>query len=327
MSLFRRPVAASLVALFCAAAPARAAGPETYLPNDSDFVAGLDVKQLLDAPAVKKHGPALVARYGFDLLTLSVQDSPASEKAVKDHAAAIKKFLGNRKLVEQFLDGVRGALDGVLVAGNDANNSTMLVFHGDWDATKTEGYLETIAKFLGAALKPVEVGTRKMYELQAGEDDALFLAVPDKGVLVVADKKEHVEEALAKSAGKKKPELKKELRDLLAKADKKKTGWVVGYLPEEKQALAGSLAVAGGIEGEVTLQTGNADDAKEEAKNAKEGIDDLKMSVADVAKDRKELAFLVKLLEQVKVSTDDTRVTVKLQVPGKTLDELLKDGE
>jgi hypothetical protein len=55
-------------------APVRANDFEKYLPDDTAFVVALNVKQLLEAPPIKRYGPMLMKRHWTDLMKLATQD-------------------------------------------------------------------------------------------------------------------------------------------------------------------------------------------------------------------------------------------------------------
>src|SRR5262249_45365408 len=145
-----------------------------------------NVRQLLDAPAARKHGPAVVAACGLDLLLMLTQDNEALQKLVKDSRDNIAKGLQNRKLVLQGMDFLKDRLARVTFAARDDNNdeSFMFIVHGDWDAGRLTALLELGTKLAGMEMKTIKFGEQKMYEIKLDDDDTMFLALPEKGVAV-----------------------------------------------------------------------------------------------------------------------------------------------
>lgn len=227
--LFRTLLGAALVAGALASAPtARAAEPDKLLPPESDLVAIVNLKQILDSEIVKKYALEQIKQ------TLDGQDA--------------KKLL-----TDLGLDPLKD-VDKVIAAsmetkfGNQAEAKYVLIVHGKFDAEKMYKTAEAASKTNGDKFQMVKDGSTVMFKVQPdnGQPPMYATVVNDKTVVAASEKKLITAALAADAAGKPAP-LKKELADLIQKADDKASVVAVsllkGKLDEVKLPGGGNLPV------------------------------------------------------------------------------------
>jgi hypothetical protein len=103
----------------------------------------------------------------------------------------------------------------------------LAIFTGKFDVAKFQKHGEEIAKKKPKFLKITKLGDHKVWEITVSEDEdgvgTRYALLLDKNTLLVAGSKDYLNDAIAKAAGKKKTQLKKEINALLEKRDKKLT--------------------------------------------------------------------------------------------------------
>lgn len=209
MSWHRVGFVASVVLLGLAAATARAAEPDKYLPDDTNGVISLNVRQVVDSPLFKK-------TY-LPLLQKELKAKPELQTQLKD--LGFDPF----KDVDRLQVAVAQSCE--REGGNEAG--VFVVFHGRFDLLKIHTKLAQLAPYLDKKLQTHKIGNSILYEVNA-DDRSFFFALPDKTSLVFATRKEPVREALDRATGKKKLQLRyKDVQDLVAKTDAKQALWLV----------------------------------------------------------------------------------------------------
>src|SRR5262249_12325946 len=141
------------------AAPGRSAEPDRHLPDDSEIVLRLTVRQLLDAPLVQKHCLELIKGY--------VNGKPAA-KEVLDALA---------------FDPLRD-ITSLTAASPSAGDSdkVFVVVRGKFDPAKFHAKAEEAAKAHADHLKIHAEGAHKIYEVRdgsLGDDKPVYVALLD----------------------------------------------------------------------------------------------------------------------------------------------------
>lgn len=293
-------------ALLALAVPARAAEADPYLPDDTEAVLAVNVRQILDSPLVKK--------FALEKIKEALKESDEVQKVLEE--------LGFDPLKD--LENITNAM------GSDPE-MPLLIVHGRFNLAKFHARGEEAAKDNGDVLKIHKVGDgdkQIVYEVTIPDiGQTVFVALPSKTTLVVSPAKEHVVDALAKGAGKKKTMLKsKELQDLLAKVDAKQSLWaVVGSslakntfgLGGAREALeqittvTGGATVADGVKAEFTIATKSADAAEQIAKTIKDLI-------------AREVPPPLYTLLPLQVTAKEKTVTLKGELAGAAIEKAIK---
>lgn len=195
----------ALVAAFAAALvpAARAAEPDKLLPNDSDTVAFINVKQLVGSDVVKK--------YALEQLKQALAGQDA------------------KKLLEDMgLDPLKD-IDTVWAgsSGKDASDmKVLIVAHGKFDPEKLLKAAEGAAKKDGDKFSIVKDGGTTLFKYQPDQGNPLYGTVVDDTTVIAGSDKKLVAAALEQ----KKVELSADLAALVKKQDAKTTMFVASVV-------------------------------------------------------------------------------------------------
>jgi hypothetical protein len=295
-----------------------AAEADKLLPNDSEYVVNLNVRLLLDSALTKKYG------------------LPKMRELIKsdEEAQDIFKSLG--------LDPLADIHNVTLASTNITDPSKALfILHGKFNADKFHSKAQEVIQTYGEILKIHKLEAIQFYEVNFPGQTSFFVAVVNPTTIVASPGKDSLLEAIEKTAGKKKSEVKKELLDLLAKVDGNRTLWMIGLksalehspLSADENArpvlgkietAAAGVTVAADIQAEFTLSAKNAEAAKELSKELVDKLDRAKGIVSILVGDVKELQILLELVGALKVSTDDRTVILRGQIGEEAIEKSLK---
>jgi len=313
-------LAGALVGL---AAQVRAAEVDKYLPNDAEVAVVVNVKQLAEAPLVKKH-----------VLT--------QLKALMQGNADLSKILE-----AVGFDPLRD-LSSITLAGNgfSGNAKGLVIAHGQFDTAKIEAKAEEVAKEKADHLKILKEGNHKLYEVTAPNNEKpLIVALVDRTTIVASNEKDMVVDALAKAAGSKKSEIKSALRALIEKQDAGQTVWAVipgevlsksdfaaadertKKISEKVENITFSLTVGKDIKLALIVAAKSADNAKELAEEFKQGLDQAKGMVAILGGQDKKFAPAIEMVNSIKVATEGSNLTVKGELSEELIEKSVKDKE
>jgi hypothetical protein len=332
MTLHRR-FRMAVVAIFLtvlAAVPGRAADLDPYLPEDTETIVNLNVRQVLDSPLIKKHA------------------LEAAQEALRgnDHVQDILKDLG----FDPFKD-----LDRVVLStpGGTDKDRGLVIVHGRFDLDKFKAKAEETAKNETEHLKIHKVlgGKYLLYEVNTPDLDApLFVALADKNTLLVSPGKDYVVDALKKTGKTGKATLKnKEFQALLEKMDDRQSlsiaaiktpavGDAVGGLPgdvkdmiDKIQAVGGGLTLSDEVRLEIIVTTKNASEAKDLRDSADAGLKLVLAGLAAFTTNQKDalpaLDFLLEFAKSLRVSNKGQAVILKGRINSDFIEETLKKGK
>jgi hypothetical protein len=334
MSLHRKLGGALAVVLaaacFSGGAPVRAAELDKYLPEDSEIVVTVNVRQVLDSDLFKKNGlaPAREALSSLD----QVQD--------------VLKDLG----FDPFKD-----LDRITVAwphGAEKDRG-LLIAHGRFNLAKFKAKADDAMQNTPDALKAHKVpdglgGQHIVYEVTASElENPVFVTLANDKTLLASPGKDYVVDALKRTAVKTAPPLKsKDIQALLEKMDDKQSVSVAAIsaaikknlpadLPDTVSTVVDKLTAVGGgltltedLKFELVVTARNADDARGLRDEADNGV---KLALAGLAVLTRKgtggnpaLELTLEFVKSVKVSSKGQAVIIKGRISGETFEEALK---
>jgi hypothetical protein len=299
---------------------ARGAEVDKYLPEDADVVMVLNIRQLTEAPLIKKH---------------ALEQLKSILKSNND-ANKVFEALGFDPFKD--LTSITMAASGI---GPDAKGIALA--HGQFDTAKFQAKAEEVAKDKGDMIKVHKEGERTIYEIKpkAEEEKRVYVGILDGTTIAASDDKDRVLAAFDIAAGKKKGNIKKDLRALIEKVDANQSLWLVapgaaltkaefGGDPKAKQSLEkiDSITAALTIDKDVRLTLAVAakttDNAKELSEEIKEGLTQAKGLLAVLAGNMKELAPAVEIVDKLKVDTEGSTVTLKGEVTEDFIEKSLK---
>lgn len=303
---------------------ARAAEPDKLLPEDSEFVLSVNLKQIVESEIIKK--------YALEQLKQALQGADA------------RKFLTDLGL-DPMKDVER------IVAGGSGKDQTdtkgLMIIHGKFDPDKLYKAAEAQTKKDPDHFTLVKDGKDVMFKYQPDNGNPAYGTVVDETTVIVGSDKKMVTTALA--VGSKKPNLSKDLTALIAKQDDKASLWMVGItkdklnnlkLPKgggapanlqdqlgKMDSVALAVRVTGDISLDVTLGMANADAAEELGRTIDEGLQQIKGAVPFLAAMNPQMKPLVEVVNTLKSTVKDKSINLSAKMAGKTIGELLKMGD
>jgi hypothetical protein len=321
-----RGLSLTLAVALAAAAPSRAAEVDRFLPDDTEIVVSINVKQLLDSELVKK--------YALEKARDALKDNSDIEDVLRD--------LG----FDPFKD-----LDQILVASPTGGESDrgLLIVHGRFDLAKFKAKGDEAARDHPDVLKihkvPDGLGGRNLvYEVLTpgpnGNETSIFVALAGKDTLLASPGKDYVVDALKKAGPRNKATLKdRELQALLEQMNPKQSLAVAAAgsalakaeLPGEVKAaldkvhtLGGGITVEDGVKLEFTIGARDADAAKELNKTLNDGLKQALLLATAVAAANEDLNALLDVVKSVKVGVKDKVLTVKAAIDAEVVEKALK---
>jgi hypothetical protein len=303
-------------AVLALAMPVRAADVDKYLPDDTEVVVVLNAKQLLDAPLVKKHF--------LEHIRALIKSS--------DEAAKILESVGFDPFKD--LTSITGAMS---TLGSEAKG--LIITHGEFDRAKFEAKADEMAKDKSDTFKAHKEGNHKVYEVKG--EKSVFVAVVDKTTIVASPEKQSVLDAFARGEGKKKGMVKKEIQDLIEKANAKQSLWFAATAQaflkselasderakknlEKMDNMTAGFTVDKGVLFTLAIATKSAANAKELAEEIKEGLNQAKGILALLADQNKQIAPLVDTVGNLRVNTEGSTITLKSEVSEEIIEKGLK---
>jgi len=259
MLLYR--AGAIITALLLIAPLGRTAELDPYLPEDTESILNLNVRQLLDSELVKK--------YFLKLAQDELRENEEIQSILKD--------LG----FDPFKD-----LERIVVATpvSTERDRGLVIAHGRFDVAKFKAKGEEAAKDYPDHLKIHKIlgGKQLLYEvLFPQQDEPIFVAIASRDTILISPGKDYILNALKKSGKDTKPTLKnKQFQELLEKVDArqslslvmvanpditktlKKAPGDIKDMIEKIRAVAGSLTISDEIKLELAVTTKNTKDAK-----------------------------------------------------------------
>jgi hypothetical protein len=294
---------------------ARAADFEKYLPEDTQTVAGINVRQILDSSLVKK--------YALERIKEALKSEDEAQKILKD--------LGFDPLKD---------LDNVVIAapgGSDADKGLIIV-RGRFDVAKFEAKAEEVAKKKGELLQIEKVGANKIYKLVL-QEQTFYASFVGPDTLLAAPGKDYLVKALDKTKSPGTALKNKELQALLTKVDTKRSIWMAvpgSAFPKELpidndklkksldsiESLTGGIHVADDVKLEFLITAKDAAGAKDLVQTIKGFLAQAKGFLALAGGDQ--LAPLVDVLGTAKATAEDKTITLAAVLSADVIEKLSK---
>lgn len=316
-------LAVPLMAAAPAAVPAKI-DSHTLLPDDTEAVVAINLKQLLGTDLIKK-----------------IDTKGANTDKVKEELG-----FDPAKDIESVVFAIPG--------GGNAEK-TIVILNGTFDPAKFEGKIEEAAKAKADNVKVHSVvegkenfkvfEVTKLEDLMKGlppqfappgganplEGKSIFAGFANTAV-IIAGNKDQIVQALMKASGSKKTELKsKEMKNLLTKIDSKRTlslailATCIGKEAIDKfESITGGITVGAEIQTEIFLNTKDAAAAKTLNMVVDQGLEQVNGILGFITTQQKELAPLVDVVKAIKATTKDSTVTIKSTIDA---DSMKKIGE
>jgi len=310
----------ALAGLAVVAAPAPAADPAKYLPNDTSMVMSFNVQQLLGSDLVKKHA--------LEQIKSAMMVDPQAQQVFKD--------LG--------LDPLKDFDRVTIAVGGDGPEKPFIIVQGKFDTKKIEAKAADFAKTQADKLKISKEADGTVYEVSGGPTP-MYAAVVDDTTLAASPAKAAILDAQARAQGKKKASLPKEIQNQVASADEKASAWMavdplslIEKIPQaagqpgakgQMQKIAvitGTFNVASDVKIELSVVTKTDDDAKVMSKQIEDGLMQAKAALPLLLGQQEELKPVIELVSSLKSSASGKTITIKGGLTADYLEKALKKG-
>lgn len=288
-----------------AAAPMCAADVDANLPGNTEVVVSINLEQLLASPLGKRYLRTTV------------------EEALKANPQGQEAF----KFLE--LDPLRDLKQVTLALPSAGADAGCLIVKGKFNRQKIAELAEKLVVEQKEKLRIHKSGRASIYEI-AG-DKPTFVAVPDDSTALIATTREQL------TAGAKP---KKEVTDLIQKADGKQALWLVALgsatsvIPggdaaqrqafEKIEGIIGVLKVTTSAKLELTLAAQDPAAATAVGKNITEFLSTAKAFAPEAVKQNPPLAPIFELLGGAAMSVKDKSVTVTAEASAAQIEKWVK---
>lgn len=324
-----RRLAAGVFGLILAAAPALAQEKEAppldkLLPNDTEMVLVVKVKDILDSPFVKSTG-----------LTGMAKDFLGSAEEVQ---SVLKELnFDPLKDVEQVTVAI--------CSGSDTDKGLVIV-RGKFDVDKFKAKAEEAAKDNKDLLTIHKApGGHTVYEVAPpGASQAVFVAIANNSTLLAAPSKDYLLDALDKEAGKKKTQLKnKDVQELLGRLDPKLMvalavpGKTIAQSPllegdaktmlDKVQDVVAGVVFEKDVKAHLAITANKPTDATSLHQTVSKGVNSATAALALIANDQPLLEPVLDLVKSIKPRLKEKTITIEATVPAELIEKLLKSAK
>jgi hypothetical protein len=331
-----------------------AAEVDKYLPNETDSVCMINVRQILHSPVAK--------RFALN----------------KQLAALLKFHQGPEVLNALGLDLLKDVHKVVLAGWGEGEDwGFLLIMHGQYDTVKLPASFNVLAKAWPDKMKERKEGDHRFWEIVTSEETKkdgekaadqrdsvafgfgissdsgprllpkielnapLFFALVDKSTIVLSPQKDRVRAAFQRAADGKRPKLAKDMRDSILEQDLRQSIWFSMRMspikppknddskeapspsdPDDLVFFEGGFVVDAGVKIHATVTTRNA----EAARGAMRDLDDIRTRleglVALLAGSKKDRSSLTGIVRSFKTTRKGRVVTLDAQIPVDVFDDL-----
>lgn len=309
---------------------ARAAEPDKLLPADTDTVAIVNLRQILDSDIIKK--------YALEQIKQAL-DGQDAKKILEDLG------LNPLKDVEKL---VVGSVETQFKKG--AEPKFLIIVHGKFDAEKLYKTAEAESKKDGSKLSLVKDGDTVMFKFEPGSGQGpVYGTVVNEKTVIAASDKSLITTALKTSDASKPAAIKKELAALITKLDDKASVSVAsllkGKLDEVKlpagggvpinlnglqkaipsiETVAATIKIGTDVVVDVTLGMKD-EDAAGDMRNALDDLfKDLKPLVQGLGEFEPRAKPLADVLATIKITSKNKDVTLSGKVTGDNIGKMIK---
>lgn len=305
----------------CVLAPARAAELDKLVPDNADLVVSVNLRQILDAPVMKKYV------------------LPELESKILSETRKIVGLLG--------LNPVKDVTSFTVAFPGDGDPSKWVgIIHGDFDVRRLHAAVDQFAQSRPEGVKVHEHDQVRIYENLAGKDQKSaprFFALLDKEVLLASPSKTCLLDAVARRGGQP-VKANASLVTLIGKQDGKQSVWVAAVtsaamkdklgqkanlqdLGGKLQSIGGGLTLTDDIRINLRLQLSDANSARDMRRQL-EALKAIAILAVSVNEDLKDYGpVLIDVLNAISFSQDQGLVGVDLTVPGAWIEKGVQSGK
>jgi len=314
-----------VTALTLWAAQPAAAAESKYLPDNTEIVFSVNLKQILESELVKANKDAV------NQARAMLENSLGDEKAMK-----YLKALG----FDPFKD-----LHSVTVASGPTKDPEALfaVIEGKFNEDRFHALVDDFAK-KNSEVKVSKAGNYKVIAISGEKQSHLCLV--NGGVLIACPSKDAMDQALLRAAGSKQSALKKQVKDLLATTNGQQslsfiaTGNAIvkllenANLPNAQQivpvvqsieGISGAITVKKDILLQIGVGTKDEESAKALAQSANFGLLLAKGLIAQKAMEDKKLEPLNEVAKTLRANSEGTNFFLRAEVTTEVIGKLIEN--
>lgn len=302
------------------ASTSRAADLGKLFPKETDIVVTLNVRQVLDSPAVKNNA--------LDLIKTSLSSSKEAQQAIK--------ALGLDPLHDFNRVSIGIGLE------NLAQPKAVVILEGKFDVKKITETLDSLVKGEPAQYGVEKVSGKSIWKLTTPNQPYPMFAAPiDGNLVVVATNKENVVAAFDSVNETAKPRISKELAVLLSKRTDQSSLFMAAHtkgklnsipladndmkkIIDQVHSITADLKVATDLNLELTIGTGDLDEAKKMKDLVEGGIDLAKIQAKVALAAQPELQPLLDFFNSMSAARTDKMVVVSGKLRGDAIEKLFK---
>jgi hypothetical protein len=313
------------------ASSTRAADLVKYLPDKASVYVHVNVKQLLTAPVVRKAIPMAMDKYGdqiLPLIQLAKQFSPGTPDVPEEQVKKAIDELKKEATIAAGFDKAKDIVTDVIITGdaNDNEGKSMLVVIKAPQEVTAEA-VDAIVKVIPKEQiksKQHKKDKSTIYEFEVPQAPvAMFMVVPEPGIICISMGKEAAELAVDRAAGKGKSEISSEFSTLMAK--RKSTDFLFASSikgdGEDREVTVGRVLLDKDISGSMNVTYGSEEKAKKEGEELKSHIETATEKLKEMLADKKDA--LAAILGKLKSKVDGKTVSAEFSVTGQTVEKLL----
>jgi hypothetical protein len=299
-------------ALLLALPPLSWAGsPDKYLPDDSEVVLTVNVRQFLETPLINR-------------------DLDKLREALKSQEKVTSE------LEKVGLDPLKD-IDQVTIAGvpGQGDDHFLLVAHGRFDTTELEARAKSAVTEESDNVSEVKEEDHTFYSIsQPGADRVFYVAWPESGTIVASPSKDVILHAFAVQAGKSQSSLNQDMTNLLDKVDEKSIAAIVGLgslLKDTPQAgqvqhFSGTVTIDQSMHLAAAVAIKDVETAEALTKTITDGLAQAKTMLSMAAKDREDLGPAISLLDAIKIRREGDTINIEGELTEELLDKLHRAG-
>jgi len=301
------------------------------LPNDTELVFTLNLKQILTSEVAKANKTLL--DFAKQAIEQKLDDNPAN------------KYL--KKANFNFLTDLHSVTVAMPV-GRDFGEG-MIVLEGKFDAEKIEEAVADAGNEAGEKLKVIEIAKTKAFQVTPKDDGkTIYVGILNSKTLIACTSKADFATAVARLTGSQQPSFKAEFKTAVSAingkqslsfaatsaaltklADKAPEGaadqakQAVGFL-KDLDGFSAAVTIQKDIDFHLTVNTKDANKAMELGNLAKLGLGALRGKYAEEAKDNEKSAAILSVVKTITATTSGSSLTIRGQIAFDTLEKIMQ---
>jgi hypothetical protein len=300
---------AAVIAFF--AGSLSAATPDKYLPDDSEVVLTVNVRQFLETPLINR-----------DLDKL--REALKSQEKISSELEKVG--------IDPLKDIDRAT---IAAAPGQGDDHCFLVAHGRFDTAKLEARAKSAVTEQSDNVSEVKEEDHTFYSItMPGVDRVFYVAWPESGTIVASPRKDLILHAFGVQAGKSESSLNQDMAGLLDKVDEKSIASIVGLgsllknTPQagQVQHFSGAVTIDQSMHLAAAVAVKDVETAETLTKTITDGLAQAKTMLSMAAKDHEDLGPVISLLEASKIRREGDTINIEGDITEEFLNKLHRSG-